>query len=33
MLQNVVLPATAGILFVIMTVLLLKVVRGGRRKK
>lgn len=33
LLQNVVLPATAGILFVIMTVLLLKVVRGGRRKK
>ena len=33
MLQNVVLPATAGILVVIMTVLLLKVVRGGRREK
>ena len=33
LLQNVVLPATAGILFVIMTVLLLKVIRGGRRKK
>lgn len=34
MLQNVVLPATAGILFVIMTVLLLKVVRaaGGKNK-
>ena len=33
LLQNVVLPATAGALFVTMTVLLLKVIRGGKRKK
>ena len=33
MLQNVVLPATAGILFVIMTVLLLKVVPGRQAGK
>ena len=33
LLQNVVLPVTAGALFVTMTVLLLKVIRGGKRKK
>ena len=33
LLQNVVLPVTAGALFVTMTVLLFKVIRGGKRKK
>lgn len=33
LLQNVVLPATAVVLFGTMTVLLLKVIRGGKRKK
>ena len=33
LLQNVVLPAAAVVLFITMTVLLLKVIRGGKRKK
>ena len=33
LLQNVVLPVTAGALFVTMTVLLFKAIRGGKRKK
>ncbi len=33
LMQNVVLPATAAILFVVMLVLLLRVLRGGRRKR
>lgn len=33
LLQNVVLPVTAGALFVTMAVLLFKVIRGGKRKK
>ena len=33
MLQNVVLPATAAVLFGAMMVLLLKVIRGGKRKQ
>ena len=33
LMQNVVLPATAAVLFVVMLVLLLRVLRGGRRKR
>ena len=33
LLQNAVLPAAAVVLFITMTVLLLKVIRGGKRKK
>ena len=33
LMQNVVLPAAAGVLFIVMIVLLLRVVRGGRQKR
>ena len=33
LMQNVVLPATAAVLFVVMIVLLLRVLRSGRRKR